>query len=76
MNQHPDTNILMSLESYISAFPFWAKIPIRKGAQKGTKDPLWGYKKAANFVACQSAYTTLQGIMIIAFIVIASISIK
>ncbi len=76
MEGNQETNVSASLESYLSAFPIWVRFFMERGARKGEIDPLFGFKKAVNFVLMQGVYTTLQGLMFIMFIVSASLSLK
>ena len=76
MAQHEETNIDAAIETYQSAFPFWVRRSVRKGAENGAKDSLFGFKLALRFVLFQSFYTMLQGLFLVGFIVLAAFSIN
>jgi len=73
LDRHPDTDVTVALENYITSFPKWISWKIRRGANKGIKDPLYGFKVAQKIVIYQNLYATIQGMCLILAVFIATL---
>jgi hypothetical protein len=76
LEQHKDTNLKVVIKTYQSVFPFWVRRAVRKGAENGAIDPLFGFKLALRFALYQSLYTMLQCLFLVGFITLVAFSLK
>jgi len=70
-----EINFHLILEQFKDGLPFWIKIFVSKGFEKGQKDPLYSHKKIARSTCFQSLLAGLQALMIIISIFLISYSL-